>query len=189
MTTAQEHLSLDVLLQDWLGEVDAAGREAIDSHLMACDDCGQLFDEVVALGSGVRDALLGGRLFTAASPAFVDRLVERGVHVREYRVPKDGSVNCTVAPGDEVLVSRLQAPLAGIQRLDVAQESSLAPGEVRHLEDIPFNPDAGEVVYLSSLAMVRALPAHTVRLTLIAAQDGGPREIGRYVFHHSPWPG
>lgn len=187
MKPSSEHIPLDVLLEDWLGETDAATREAIDAHLMACDACGESFDELLALGQGVREALRAGSLFAAASADFVQRLADRGVRVRQYRVPHDGSVNCSVAPDDEVLVSRLQAELGGVQRLDLIEESSLAPGALQRVQDIPFDPQASEVVYLAGTARVRALPAHTVQLTLVATQDGHEREIGRYAFHHRPW--
>ena len=187
MSASGEHIPLPVLLQDWLGESDDATREAVDGHLMACDACGPLFDEVIALGQGVRDALLAGRVFMATGPGFLDRLAERGVRVRQYQVPLNGSVNCTVAPGDEVLVGRLQAPLEGVTRLDLVEQTSLAPGTQYLAEDIPFDPRAGEVLYLASIARVRALPAHTEQLTLLATDDAGTREIGRYVFHHRPW--
>ncbi|TFY99868.1 zf-HC2 domain-containing protein [Ramlibacter rhizophilus] len=189
MSAATEHLSLSLLLQDWLGETDSATREAIDAHLMACDDCGALFDDMLVLQQGVRTALRDGRLHMAASARLVDRLVEQGLRVREYHVPAGGSVNCTLAPQDEVLVSRLQAPLAGVEGLDLVEESSLAPGERLLAQDLPFDPRAGELVYLVQASLLRPQPAHTVQLTLLAREEGGSREIGRYVFHHSPWPG
>jgi hypothetical protein len=187
MTTVSDHIALDVLLQDWLGECDPATREAVDVHLMACDSCGALFDEVLALGQGMREALRAGLVFTVAHPGFVERLAAQGLRVREYRVPHNGSVNCTVAPEDEVLVSRLQAPLQGVQRLDVLQEVSFAPGVQNRVDDIPFDPVSGEVLYLARIAKVRQLPAHTMRLTLLARDAAGSREVGHYEFHHSPW--
>jgi hypothetical protein len=109
------------------------------------------------------------------------------VRIREYRLPHNGSVNCTVAPEDELLVTRLEAPLQGVERLDALMRLSIAPGVQHRLEDIPFDAAAGEVLYFSPLAKVRQLPAHTIDLTLLAVADGGARELGRYTFHHSPW--
>ncbi|HYD76445.1 hypothetical protein [Ramlibacter sp.] len=187
MSAPTDHLPVDALLQDWLGESDAATREAVDTHLMACDACGERLDQLVALGAGVRGAVRAGRVTVVAGAGFVDRLAARGVRIREYRVPHNGGVNCTVAPDDEVLVSRLQAPLQGVQRLDLAVELSIQPGVVHRLDDIPFDPARGEVLVLPSVAQVRQLPAHTQHLTLIAREGDGSRELGRYEFRHSPW--
>jgi DNA-directed RNA polymerase specialized sigma24 family protein len=94
---------------------------------------------------------------------------------------------CTVAPEDQLLVSRLAAPLAGVQRLDLAAEMSTAPGVQHRLEDIPFDPASGEVLYLARLSLVRQLPEHTTTLRLLAVEPDGTRELGRYAFHHAPW--
>jgi hypothetical protein len=181
------HIAPDLLLQDWLGETDAATREAVDAHLMACDACGELLDGLLALGAGVRGAVRAGTVAVVTGPAFVDGLAARGVRVREYRVQHNGTVNCTVAPDDEMLVSRLQAPLVGVQRLDMTMEVSFAPGVLHRWADIPFDAATGEVLFLPGVANVRTLPAHTMQLALLAPDEAGTREIGRYVFHHTPW--
>lgn len=189
MSALPDHLPLELLLQDWLGESDAATRDAVDTHLMACDACGEMLDELVVLGAGVRSAARAGRVTVVAGAGFVDKLAGRGVRIREYRVPHNGGVNCTLAPDDEVLVSRLQASLHGVQRLDLAVELSIEPGVVHRLQDIPFDPEAGEVLVLPSVAQLRQLPAHTQRVTLLAREGNGSRELGRYEFRHSPWSG
>ena len=189
MSPDTRHLPLDVLLQDWLGEADPATREVVDAHLMACDACGELLDELVALGGGVREAVRAGHVGLVAGPRFLERLAARGARVREYRLAPNGSVNCTVAPEDDVLVSRLQAPLQGVQRLDISIELSTEPGVVHRAEDVPFDAAAGEVLVLPAIAQVRTLPAHTMRLTLLAQEPGGTREVGRYEFRHTPWGG
>ena len=111
--------------------------------------------------------------------------------VREYRLPPGGSVNCTVAPEDELLVSHLDlAPLqAGAQRLDLHVEVSLQPGVRHERHDIPIDPQAGEVVYVSKLADIRRRPAHTVQAMLVAVDDGSERVVARYRFNHRPWAG
>ena len=189
MNTASVHLPLEALLEYWLRESSPAASDAVEEHLMRCDACGEALDELVALAGGVQSAVRAGAVWTAASPAFAQRFAREGRRVREYRLEPNGSVNCTVAPDDEVLVTRLAAPLRGVQRLDVASEISLAPGEWQHAEDVPFDPSAGEVVWIGKIAEVRALPEHTVRVKLLAVEESGRRELGTYVFRHRPWPG
>lgn len=189
MSAAQNHLPMDALLAYWLHETDPAATDAVDEHLMQCDACGQLLDEVVALGAGMREALQSGEVAVVTSGAFVRRLAGMGLRIREYSLPRNGAVNCTVAPDDQLVVSRLQAPLHGVSRLDLRAELSLEPGVHHTMEDVPIDPTAGEVLYLSKLAQVRQSPAATMRVTLLAVEPGGTRELGHYAFHHQPWPG
>ena len=190
MSGATGHLSVDVLLDWWLHEdASAAAVDAVDEHLMRCDACGQALDELIALGDGVRSAFRAGAVAAVATSTFVQRLAEQGVRLREYRPPRGGSVNCTVAPEDDLLVTHLEAPLEGVQRLDAIAESSLEPGVEHRLEDVPFDPRAGEVLWLPKTAAVKQQPEHTFRVRLLAVEAGNEREIGRYAFFHRPWPG
>lgn len=110
----------------------------------------------------------------------------RGLRVREYRVPCTGSGHCTVAPDDDVLIARLVAALAGVARLDlvVADECDAAP---MRRPDIPFRADAGEVVLVPPIERIRALPASTSRMQLLAVDGGRERVLGEYSFIHRPW--
>lgn len=183
------HLSGDALLEYWLRESSPADTEAAEEHLMRCDSCGEALDELIALGEGVRAAFRAGEVWVASSEAFAQRVAGEGRRVREYRLARNGSVHCTVAPDDEVLVARLAAPLQGVRRLDVERETSFAPGQWERVEDVPFDPDAGELVWLGNIARIRELPEHTMRVRLVAVEGSGARELGTYTFRHRPWPG
>jgi hypothetical protein len=187
--TIGPHLPTEQLLDYWLRDSDAASTDAVDEHLMQCDACGQALDALVALGQGIRDAVRAGAVAAVMSAGFTQRLAARGVKVREYRLAPGGSVNCSVAPDDELLVSRLALPPlpAGVQRLDLHVELSLQPGVRHERHDIPFDPQAGEVVYVVKLAEVRRRPAHTVQATVVAVADDSEQVVGRYVFNHQPW--
>lgn len=189
MSARRDHLSPEALLDYWLGDGDAASAEAAEEHLMRCDACGEALDGLIALGDGVRAALRAGALSIATSAAFIERLSARGLKVREYRLSRGGSVNCTVAPDEDLLVSRLAVPLQGVQRLDVRTQLSFEPGAAHEQHDVPFDARSGEVVVVTRLEAVRQQPAHTAEITLLAVEPGGTRELGRYTFHHRPWPG
>ena len=182
----REHIGFDRLVDYWFGDAGEVETQAIDEHLMRCDACGAQADRIAALSRGVREAFAAGEVSAVVSAGFVARLVERDVRVREYRVPAGGSVHCTVAPDDQVLVSRLQAQLQGVRRLDVVSEPS--GGVAEYLSDVPFDPASGEVLLANRLARVRTMPAQEIRVRLLAVEDDGSREIGHYTFHHSPWP-
>lgn len=181
-----DHPSPDDLLGYWFGDTDEPATAAIDRHLFGCDACGLQIDRIAALGRGVREALTSGRLGVVVSPRFVSRLAEQGLRVREYRVPLNGSVYCTVSAEDDVLVSRLQVLLQGVQRLDIAAEVTPGGGDAEWLHDIPFDAASGEVVLVSRLAEVRAMPAQELRMRLVSVGDAGPREIGHFTFRHTP---
>ena len=97
-------------------------------------------------------------------------------------------VNCTIRAEDDAVVSRLQVPLAGVKRVDALQSLDLGEGRVqqRRLEDVPFDPVAGEVLSLPSAAELKKMPAHTFRVQLVAVDDGGERPLGEYTFAHTP---
>lgn len=180
------HLGFDRLVEYWLGETDDASTQGIDAHLLGCDACGAQLDEIVALAHGVRHAFANGLVQVVVGAAFVARLTQRGVRVRQYPIPRNGSVNCIVAPQDEMLIGRLQAPLKGVSRLDVALRMSLAEGE-EWLRDVPFDAASGEVLLAPKLVELRQLPAHDLHIRLLSVDDDGAREIGHYTLHHSPW--
>lgn len=184
MTRTAPHPDWQALVDYWLGDADAATTEAIDEHLLRCDDCGAVFDEIVALARGVRDAFSQGLVPSVLTTGLVARVKASGRRVREYAVQAGGSVHCAVAPNDELLVSRMRAPLAGVRRLDALFSYSFAPGEERRLQDLPFDAEAGELLLAHKLAEVRRMPSHDVTLRLLSVDDAGEREIARYTFHH-----
>lgn len=182
---------LATLLAYWFGELDGAREAAIEEHFLGCEACSAQLEEVEALGGGVRRAFAGGRIGAVVTHAFIERLRQRGLRLREYRVPCNGSVNCSVGPEDDVLLSRLQVSLQGVERIDVvvalAQAGAQSPADLR-LEDIPFDPATGEVVVAPGLAHIRTLPAHRQVMRLVAVGADGERLLGEYTFNHSPAP-
>ena len=189
------HADLASLIAYWFGELDAAAEATLEAHYLGCGECSARLAEVEALASGVRRAFNGGLVRSAVSPAFVEKMRSDGVRVREYRVERNGSVNCTVAPEDQMLFSRLQAPLEGVGRVDVVisvasgaatQQWPGAPSPLR-LEDVPFDPSAGEVVMTPSIAQVKAMPAYVMVMRLLAVDARGDTVLGDYTFNHSPW--
>jgi hypothetical protein len=86
------------------------------------------------------------------------------------------------------MVARLQAPLAGVDQVDLLLLD--IPGEEPfRLRDIPFDPATGEVVLTPRIDRIRAAPAGRQRMQLMAVARDGERLIGEYTFNHTPWPG
>lgn len=184
-TRCASPIPLATLLEYWLGELDAEREEQIDEHLLGCGHCSVNLQSLVELAGAVREAVRAGELKAVLTGAFVQRLAEQGVRLREYRVPHNGSVHCTVAPDDDVLITRLDAPLAGVERLDLERVGAGGAG-VERLHDVPFDAATGEVIFTLPMERVRALPATTVRIRLVAVASAGERTVGEYALHHTP---
>lgn len=181
-------IPLAMLVEYWLGELDADREAKLDEHLLGCGACGAALQALADLGDGIRALVGAGAVRAVVTDTFLRRLAATGLQLREYRVPQGGSVNCTVAPEDDVMVARLEAPLAGVERLDL--DFSANEGEEHErLSDIPFDPAAGEVIFTPRIASIRALPAGTSRIRLLAVSPGGERLLAEYTFNHTPWTG
>ena len=56
------------------------------------------------------------------------------------------------------------------------------------VQDLPIDSSAGEVLLAPSMPVVRAMPALTLRMRLVAPEPGGDRLLGEYTFAHTPSP-
>jgi hypothetical protein len=176
-------LPTTTLLAYWLGE-DVASEAVTEEHLMACAHCSQRLEALARVGRGLRDATRGGRIHGVFDASFVKTLQADGLRVREYHLEPGGSVACTVAPDDDLVVSHLHASLRGVTRLDLLFDDVDA-GQSWRLADVAFDPEAGEVVLAPNTLMLRALDRATLHARLVAVQGEAEREVGRYTFNHS----
>jgi hypothetical protein len=174
------------LLAYWLDELDEAEALAIEEHLFECAECAERLRGTLQLGAAVRRALLDGDVGTAVTPAFLARMRNGGVRLREYRLPPGGSVLCTIAPDDDFVVSRLEAQLAGVRRVDLEFEDD---GGTRRIAHIPFDAASNEVAFMPPAATLRALGRTTQRMRLFAVTGDAERLLGEYTFNHTPWGG
>jgi anti-sigma factor RsiW len=180
--TCRHPIEFATLTEYWLGEVDEADEARIEEHLLGCDACGARLDEIVSLSSGIREAFERGAVNAFVTEGFVQDMARRGVRLREYSVPRNGSVNCTVHPEDQLLIARLEAPLEGVSRVDAIRGGD-APAHV--FRDIPFDPRAGAVVLTPKIAVLRGMPSHCAQVRLVAVERNSERVIGDYTFIHT----
>jgi hypothetical protein len=115
---------------------------------------------------------------------FIRGLQSAGFQVREYELAAGGSVNCTVTPEDDFVVSYLRAPLTDVRRLDVLIDDSTS-GQFR-ANDVAFDPAAGMLVAVTSTAYLRTLQRSQQRVRLVAVEGAEERVLGDYTFNHSP---
>jgi hypothetical protein len=172
------------LLAYWLGELDGAQENRLDEHLFACAACSERLRTVAGLGAAIRNELLRGDFGFVLPAAFIRRLRDAGLRVREYNLEPGASVNCTVTPDDDLVVAHMRAPLRDVRRLDLVIQDSLA-GSMR-VNDVAFDPAADGVTMVPSVAFLRTLTNEQQRVRLVAVDGVEERVIADYTFNHYP---
>ena len=183
--SCQSPLDWDTLLAYWLGELDPDSEARTEEHYLGCAECSRRLQWLTTLAQEVRALTQKSGVSVVINEEFVRRLSEHGLQVREYRVPCNGSVNCTVTPEDDLVVAYLEAPLAEVTRLDMVYLDNEGKPQLRQ-EDIPFNVENADVVFSTRIDALRALPATTLRVRLLAIDTNGERTLGDYTFNHTP---
>jgi hypothetical protein len=177
-------LDLNALVDYWLEDVASPERDRVEEHLLGCDGCSERLRALATLGESVRQVAHQGLIQVVVSPSFIAKATREGLRTREYRVPPGGSVACTVTPEDDLLVGRLRADFKGVSRLDVVTNWEGRPEE--RIEDVPFSPDAPELIIAQPMPAMRALGHSVLRVRLLAQEEGGERLVGDYTFAHAP---
>ena len=180
-----------ILADYWLGALDGAGEEAVELHLLDCDECGGRLREVIALAEGVRKIAREGSLRMVVGDVFLERVAAEGLRVRQYTPPAGGGVECTVTAEDDLLIGRLAAEMRGAKRVDLCICDERGVEQMR-LADIPVS-GAGEVVYQESMTFAKASPSMKMIARLVGFDEAGvERMLGEYTFNHTrslPGPG
>jgi len=176
----------------WVGALSKVEEEDIEEHLFTCDECGGRLREVMALADAIRSLAEQGSLLMVVSDAFLERIAEQGLRVREYAPPNGGSIACTVTAEDDFLIGRLTANLRGAARVDLSLCDERGTEKLR-LADIPFHAESSGVAFQQSITYAKAAPSETLMARLIAFDPtGGESLLGEFTFHHTrtlPGPG
>jgi hypothetical protein len=184
MTRASCMTSPQELLEYWLGELDSAHELRLDEHLLACSACSERLRTIVDLGAAIRGELLRGDFGFVLPAAFIHRIKEGGLSVREYNLEPGGSVDCTITPDDDLVVAHLHAPLHDVCRLDLVIHDPTV-GTLR-ASDVAFDPEADSLTWVPSVSYLRALGHSQPRVRLVAVEGVDERVIADYTFNHSP---
>jgi hypothetical protein len=177
-----------ILADYWLAALQVSEEEAVEEHLLGCDECGARLREVIALTEGVRNLARGGSLRMVVSEAFLHRAAEDGLHIREHLPPPGGHYQCTVHADDDLLVVRMAAEFSGAARVDLCVCDEHGVEHVRY-RDIPVPSGAGSIAFQESIAAQKAAPSYTLIGRLVAVDEAGDeRLIGEYTLHHTRSP-
>jgi hypothetical protein len=190
MRSCTAPIPIDELTAYWLGELETAQAERLEEHVFACAHCAGRLEWLAALSDGVRSAVRAGRVGLFVSKQFVQALVQAGLRFREYHLELNGSVNCTIRADDDGVLSHIRAPLAGAKRVDVVRRVNVGGEQLEdRVPDVPFDPAAGEVLFIPAAAALKAMPSHVLEVTLLAVDEAGERPIGEYTFRHTAGDG
>lgn len=185
MTRCTSPLSDETLLDHWLWEPSDEPRPDVEEHLLGCAECSRALERLVALADAIRDVARAGEIQAIVSPAFLERVAREGLRLREHWLMPGGSIECSVAPEDDVLVARLTADVGDAARVDVVWVG--ADGAEQHrLTDVPLHGAMRDVVWVQRIGDIRALPKTTLRARLVAVDDRGERLLAEYTLHHTP---
>jgi hypothetical protein len=99
-------LDVAILADYWTAVLSKSEEDAVEEHLFTCDECGTRLREVISLAEAIRNLARQGSLLTVVSDAFLKRVAEEGLHLREYTPPIGGSIACTVTAEDDFWIGR-----------------------------------------------------------------------------------
>jgi anti-sigma factor RsiW len=177
-----------VLADYWVAALPETEEDAVEAHLFTCDECGARLREVIALAEGVRTLARGGCLRMVVSDAFLQRVAEDGLRIREHAPPLGGSYPCTVHADDDLLVVRMAASLSGAARVDLCVCDEHGVELLRH-RDIPVHAEARSVIFQESIVAQKAAPSYTLIARMVAFDEAGTeRVIGEYTLNHTRSP-
>ena len=177
-------LDAETLVAHWLWEPHRTSP-GVEEHLLECQTCSDELARIVALADGIREVARRGDVQAIVSTAFLDRMVADGLRVREYRLSPGGSVECSVAPDDDVLVARLIAKPSDAAQVDLAWCDARG-NEQERFRDVPLPAGGRDIVWVQRIEGVRALPKGTLRARLLAVDGSTERLLAEYTFNHTP---
>jgi hypothetical protein len=156
----------------------------VEEHVLGCDGCAAILEGILDLGDRIAEVTRSGGAFLLAGPTLVERLVRDRMVTRTYRASPGGQVHCTVDAGDVYTAMHLALDTRGLRRIDLLYGA--ASGGYR-IDDVPFDPDGGEVVFVQPAEYLRTLPTERKTIRLIAVDDAGERVVGEYVLNHTAY--
>jgi hypothetical protein len=179
--------SSGTLLDYWLGELPRSEEADVEEHLLACAACSDELARLAGLADAIRDLARSGNVRAVVSESFVDRVRNEGLRLRQYRLGPGESVQCTVAPDDDILVARLVADLSKTEHVDIAWYDAEGREQER-VHDVPVHGAMREIIWAQRIGVIRAMPATVARARVFAVDDRGERVLGEYTFDHTPSP-
>jgi hypothetical protein len=171
----------DRLIDYWAHDLPEADASASEEHLFSCAHCSARLEAVASLTGGVAALARQGRISGIISRALLNRLQRAGVRIRQYTLDPGETVPCAAFPGDDVIVTAMNANLAGRRSvsLTVTGHGGMPLGT---LEDVPVPESSGGILWATPAAFVRSMPSQQLRLAIRSVE--GAQLIAEYALDH-----
>jgi hypothetical protein len=170
----------ETLVALWSGDLASEAAESLEAHLFACDTCAETSDRLGALVTGLR-----GLIPPVISHGYRDRLLARGMRVRQ--TPVEASVQAEARFNAEVdlLVHVLRGDLSRADRVDLEVLDETKQTTHFHFQHVPFDARTGEVLvacqrHFEHMSEVPGDPVFRV----LAFEKGARRHVGDYFVRH-----
>jgi hypothetical protein len=167
----------------WAGELTDTEEARIDEHVFACAVCARELALAEALARGVADVVRAGRIHAVVTDGVLNRLAADGVRIRMYTLDGTRPVACAVWAGDDLIVARIRANLAGVDAVTIVTRQASGE-EIGRLADIPVRPGQQEILNAFSAAHLRLLPPTRVQVSVLVHGDGPERTLAEYTLEH-----
>jgi hypothetical protein len=170
------------LIDYWAHDLPDADVRTLEEHLFSCADCSARLGGFAAVSGGVAALARQGRISGIISRALLNRLQRDGVRVRQYTLDPGDTVPCAAFPGDDVVVTAMNANLAGHRTVSLIVTG---PGgmPLGTMNDVPVSESAGGVLWATPAAFVRSMPSQQFHLAIRTAD--GAELLAEYRLDHS----
>lgn len=195
MSLCSTPLPFEELVAYRCGELDAEAERVLEEHYFACASCAEKLAWLEGLEGAVIVAMRSGLFDVFVRRETVDRLERAGSVVRKYELAVGQSVNCTIAPGDDMTVVTLHAPLRpGVPVTLVVDLLDHGSGhQMQEVRPSFQDQQTGDVMVRLAGVIQKALGPVRATLTLRYgdgdSHGAGPDTVGPFVMNHTPWTG
>ena len=171
------------LIDYWIGDLDEAGVERVETHLFECAECAQRLADIATMATAVVEAVRGARIQSVISDAILNKLSRDGVRIRTY-APESGTfIPCAIWPEDDLIVSRLRGDFSGYDELTLVLKADDGP-ELSRSVDIPLISGTREILTATSASRLRQLPSMRLRMIVSGKRGHTEQVIGEYGLEH-----
>jgi hypothetical protein len=187
--TCATPLSIDELVAYRRSELEEPAERALESHFFSCAHCAGRLTWVEGLEDAVATAMRQGLFDVYVTRKTVERLERAGSVVRKYDIAAGQSINCTIAPDDDMTVVSLHSALRPGVPVTVAVEF-LDHGSGQRMEELRpafQDQETGEVIVRLAGEIQRMLGSVRVTLNLRFGEGAAVETVGPFEMNHSPW--
>lgn len=179
MKPCTRRVPFETLVAWYAHELAESDSNELEEHLFSCDECAAASEELGRLVGGLREVVP-----PVISHALRDKLAAAGQRILFTPCTRDATATARFAPDIDLMVHALRGDLSEAERVDV--EVLRPDGSVEvSLHDVPFDPDAGEVL-LACQRHYRRMFAEGEQPTfrVYVTEAGDRRRLGDYLVIH-----